>query len=101
MLRYSTDPVNCFGGHMPLDAGVKALLDQIAQANGPTLREVGVEQGRQNLHLMAMLDGEPVEVARVEDITIDGRIPARVYAASAGDALPIIVWYHGGGFVIG
>src|SRR4051812_18360341 len=101
MLRYSTDRVNCFGGHMPLEPGVKLLLDQVAQAGGPSIREAGVQQGRQMLYAMALLDGEPAEVARVEDVTIAGNIPARVYAASTGNALPIVVWYHGGGFVAG
>jgi acetyl esterase len=86
---------------MPLDPAVKLLLDQVGQAGGPTLREAGVDQGRQMLQAMALLDGEPVEVARVENITIGDTIPARLYAASTGETLPIIVWYHGGGFVIG
>jgi acetyl esterase len=85
---------------MPLDPAVKTMLDQLAEAGGPTLREAGVDQGRQMLQMMAMLEGEPAEIARVESVTIDG-IPARVYAASADDALPVLVWYHGGGFVIG
>jgi acetyl esterase len=86
---------------MPLDPGTKAMLDQLAEAGGPTLRDAGVEQGRQMLQMMAMLDGDPAEVARVENLTINGNIPARVYATTTGSPLPILVWYHGGGFVIG
>ena len=29
---------------MPLDPAMKAMLDQLAEAGGPTLREAGVEQ---------------------------------------------------------
>jgi acetyl esterase len=86
---------------MPLDPTLRAMLDQLAAAGGPTLREAGVEQGRQMLQMVALLDGEPGDIARVEDITLAGNIPARVYASSTGPALPILVWYHGGGFVIG
>ena len=86
---------------MPLDPVVKMLLDQLAEAGGPTLREAGVEQGRQQMQMLAMVEGDPIEVARVEAITVDGSIPARLYAASTDAALPVIVWYHGGGFVIG
>ncbi|HJQ43445.1 MAG TPA: alpha/beta hydrolase [Jatrophihabitantaceae bacterium] len=87
---------------MPLDPVVKMLLDQTAAAGGPTLREAGVEQGRVMLQTLAMMEGDPLEVARVEPLTVAGSIPARLYAASSGAAaLPILVWYHGGGFVIG
>ncbi|MEY2420534.1 MAG: acetyl esterase [Acidimicrobiaceae bacterium] len=86
---------------MPLDPVVKATLEQLAGAGGPTLREAGVEQGRHMLEMLAMLEGDPVEVGRAESVTINDNIPARVYAATTGGALPILVWYHGGGFVIG
>ena len=86
---------------MSLDSSIKAMLDQLVEQGGPTLREAGVEQGRQMLQMMAMLDGDPADVARVEDLTINGTIPARAYAASTAEPLPIVVWYHGGGFVIG
>ncbi len=39
-----------------------------------------------------------------EDRTIPGPagpLPLRVYRPSAADDLPVLVWYHGGGFVIG
>jgi len=86
---------------MPLDPAVQMLLDQLAQAGGPTLREAGVEQGRAMLQTLAMMDAEPPEIARVEPLTLTGSIPARLYAASTDTPLPILVWYHGGGFVIG
>src|SRR3954464_2164788 len=86
---------------MPLDPAVKVLLDQMAQAGGPTLREAGVEQGRAIMQTLAMMESETSGLARVEPLTLAGAIPARLYAATADRDLPIIVWYHGGGFVIG
>ena len=86
---------------MPLDPAVKLLLDQMAQAGGPTLREAGVEQGRAMIQALAMMEGDAIDVAHVEALTLAGTIPARSYAAGAGGPRPIIVWYHGGGFVIG
>jgi acetyl esterase len=41
---------------------------------------------------------------RVEDRTLpgpDGEIPVRVYWPSDADNLPIVVWFHGGGWVLG
>ena len=86
---------------MPLDPAVKLLLDQMAQAGGPTLREAGVEQGRAMIQALAMMEGDAIDVAHVEALTLAGTIPARSYAAGAGGPRPIIIWYHGGGFVIG
>ena len=85
---------------MPLDPPLKTMLDQLAQMNGPTLREAGVEQGRENIRMMAALDGDVDEVARIEQIEAGG-VPARLYAPTGDTGLPILVWYHGGGFVIG
>ena len=86
---------------MPLDPAVKLLLDQTAAAGGPTLRDAGVEQGRVMMQTLAMMEGDPIDVAHVEALTLAGTIPARAYAATKDGPRPIIVWYHGGGFVIG
>src|SRR5438105_1978003 len=103
MLRHQTGcgQLVSRGGTMPLDPVVKTLLDQIAETGGPTLREAGVEQGREMLQMMAMMEGDPVEIERVEPITVAGTIPARLYAATNQRPRPIVVWYHGGGWVIG
>lgn len=84
---------------MPLDPALRTMLDQLAEAGGPTLSEATPEDGRQMLRMLALLDGEAEPVQRVEDREIAG-VPCRVYSPG-GDALPILVWYHGGGFVIG
>jgi acetyl esterase len=50
------------------------------------------------------LQGSPVAVARVEEMGIPGpagEIPIRVYWPSQNAPLPALVYYHGGGFVIG
>ena len=85
---------------MPLDPPIKAMVDQLATMGGPTSREVGAVQSREMYKLMSALDGDLIDVARIENLTIDG-IPARLYAHSTTPLLPILVWYHGGGFTIG
>src|SRR3569832_1392662 len=51
-----------------------------------------------------VLEVPKAELARVEDFTVAARdgypIPARLYAPS-NDKLPLLVYFHGGGFTIG
>jgi acetyl esterase len=50
------------------------------------------------------LTGEPVAISRVEDITIPGaqtRLAARIYAADGAGPLPLMLYFHGGGYVKG
>jgi len=59
---------------------------------------------RQNLALAERLAGEPVEVAGVMERTIPGPggpLGVRLYHGTAGGPLPLLVWFHGGGFVVG
>ena len=55
--------------------------------------------------MLVLIDGEPEPVASVADRTVPGPagdIPVRIYRGRPGDeALPVLVWYHGGGWVIG
>lgn len=85
---------------MPLDPGLQVMLEQLAQMGGPTTREVGAVQARELYLGMSLLNGDPVEIARVDDATVAG-LPARVYASSDGRSLPIVLWFHGGGWTIG
>lgn len=51
-----------------------------------------------------ILDGPTIPVHDVENRTIQGRegdIPIRIFKPNNSDNLPIIVFFHGGGFVIG
>jgi acetyl esterase len=92
---------------MPVDPQVQVLLDQLAAMGGPALDEQSPSQAREMFKGMALLDGEPETVSRLEDRTVptpDGDVPVRVYRpgdAGETDVLPVLVWYHGGGWVIG
>jgi acetyl esterase len=84
---------------VPLDPALKTMLDQLALAGGPALNEVSPPEAREMMKLLTAVEGDPEPVARVENTTIAG-VPVRVYSADGGPH-PILVWYHGGGWVIG
>src|SRR4029079_2915194 len=44
--------------------------------------------------------GEPEDVYAVGELDADG-VPVRVYRPSAEDNLPVVVYFHGGGWTIG
>ncbi|MEY2436911.1 MAG: acetyl esterase [Acidimicrobiaceae bacterium] len=92
---------------MPLDPNLKTMLDSLADVGGPAMTEVSADEARAMYKLMSSIAGEPEDVDAVESRSVpgpDGDIPVRVYrpaAAPLGDPRPILVWYHGGGWVIG
>jgi len=93
---------------MALDTQVAALLAQLsANPDAPGLADVPPEGGRAMFRAMgAMLDAKDVPIGKIENRKIPGpagEIPVRIYTpvdAGAG-ALACLVYYHGGGWVIG
>jgi acetyl esterase len=96
---------------MPLAPQTKAIID-LMDANWPDLNSTSAAEVRRLVRQTteaARVDGPPPpEVARVEDRTIpgpDGDIPVRIYwpvvePDQPGDTLPLVVYFHGGGWVI-
>lgn len=90
---------------MPLDADVDALLKGLAALGTPPLHELSVADARaaaESAPMMAMA-GDPIEVGSVHDVEIpvDGaQIGARVYTPAGDGPHPIVVFFHGGGWVI-
>jgi acetyl esterase len=93
------------GELMPVDPAIQTLLDNMAGADPVDLSSMTVEQARQVIGMLALVDGDPEPVAQVSDHTIPGPggdIGLRVYqAAGTATPAPVLVWYHGGGWVIG
>jgi len=89
---------------MPLDPQAKAVLDQFASMGGPQLHEMSVAQARELILGMVALAGEPESIARVENRTVPGsagEIPVRIYTPVGTAPFPVLVYFHGGGWVIG
>jgi acetyl esterase len=89
---------------MALHPQCKAFLDIIAGGGGKPLEQLPVAEGREMARAMNELGGPVEDVARVENRTVPGPaqpIAVRVYRPSSADRLPGLMFFHGGGFVIG
>ena len=85
---------------------VALFLQFLNAVPGPKFWEVSADEARTITSAMRDVADAPVgELAVIRDIEIPGpagTIPARVYDKRAGrGAGPVMVFYHGGGFVIG
>jgi acetyl esterase len=90
-----------------LDSRTQWFLRLLARSGQQPLHTLGVSKSRREFDLfMAVLGGRPVPVGQIVDRTVDGpagRLRLRLYrpATPAGRLLPTILFFHGGGFVIG
>lgn len=89
---------------MPLDSQAQAFLDQRAAAGVRQFHMMTFADAREQAIRMSKLmePGEPV--VRVGDRTIPnrgGETPVRIYWHKTNEILPILVYFHGGGWVTG
>ncbi len=87
---------------MPLDPQAQKVIEQLAALGFPPAHTVSPEQARINAKMRPRTAGP--EVARVENRRIPGPgpdIPVRIYTPAGAGPFPILVWFHGGGWVIG
>ncbi len=92
--------------HRNIRADVQAFLQGLAAMGGPPITEMSLEQARGSyLALHAMADRPARDLPVIRDLACPGpagEIPLRLYdARETRDAGPVIVFYHGGGYVIG
>jgi acetyl esterase len=90
---------------MALDPEIRKLLDAIASSGNYELGTGLIEQDREAALHMVDFQEPPVDLPRIEDVSIPGRsgpIAARIYwpLEDAAD-LPIFLFWHGGGWQMG
>ena len=86
---------------MSLDPQMKGLLDQMAAANLQPFHKLTPQEARAARRAP---QGEPEPVAHVEDRKIPGpggEIPVRIYVPQGNGPFGVLVYFHGGGWVVG
>lgn len=84
------------------DPQVKAVVDRMTAAG--VLHPMTVGDVRAAYAFYQTLSGTPEKVFHVEDRSIPGpagEIPIRIYSPNSSTNLPILVFFHSGGFVAG
>ena len=85
---------------MPLHPESQRFLDLLAANPRPEWHEMPVEESRKLFNSMVSVFGQGPELHAVEDRQMRG-VPVRIYRPVRRDNSPVIVYFHGGGWVLG
>ncbi|HEY1969041.1 MAG TPA: alpha/beta hydrolase, partial [Pseudonocardia sp.] len=90
---------------MTLDAQAQGLLDQLSAQGVPDFADMTVDSARGFMSAFLDLEGPAQPVESVRDALVPGadgnEIPVRIYRPHASGVRPVIVYFHGGGWVLG
>ena len=89
---------------MPLDPQAQKVVDAMAALNLKPVEESTPAEARESMRSRTAALGPAEDVAAVADHRVhvaDGEITVRVYAPGGSGPHPALVFYHGGGWVIG
>jgi len=89
---------------MPLDPQVRHFLVELKTLDAKPPWEATLEDLRAAQLAKAKWGPSIVDIPRIEDFTIPGQecpIPVRLYSQAPEGLEPVLIWYHGGGFVTG
>ncbi|WP_433628872.1 alpha/beta hydrolase [Nocardia sp. CA-120079] len=80
---------------------VQAYLERLARADFGSVHTFTPEQAREGWRRQIALLGEPEPVADVENRTVAGIGGLRIYTPDGEGPFPALVFFHGGGFMLG
>ncbi|NCV45146.1 MAG: alpha/beta hydrolase, partial [Actinobacteria bacterium] len=83
---------------MALHHQTAAVLEFMKQMGNPPLHELTPAEGRANY--LAMRVPSTVQLPEIRDFDA-GEVRCRLYRSSTTDNAPLLIYYHGGGWVIG
>lgn len=91
---------------MTLDPALQRMLDRSQAAGGPPLQDMAVEDARSAMRAMFRKNGYPirheVEVVHIAASDCRGTFDIHLYRPEGTEGpQPAIVYFHGGGFVLG
>lgn len=89
---------------MSLDTAAQSLLEALDQQGLKSFEEMTIEEGRGVVDSFTGLQKPGREVAQVIDATYPGpggEQNLRIYIPEAQAPLPVVVYFHGGGFIAG
>ena len=89
---------------IPLDHDLERLLTLAAATGQPGISTMTPAQARQWAEDSFASPSNPRRIASVQSLTVaggDGPIPARIYDPAPESTLPLLVHFHGGGWVLG
>lgn len=88
---------------MPLDKQIALILQQFSALPAPDYSQLDAAQYRQFCdNMQPAIPGDPMsELRNLRVEGAAGELDARLYRPSEEDNLPLLVFFHGGGFVVG
>ena len=89
---------------MAIDPQVQEFLDELKLLKAPSLSTLTPDEARVGMIVSSAALGSPEPVEKTEDCRVpgpSGEIPVRIYRSDVAGPLPVLVYYHGGGWVLG
>ncbi|GCF10570.1 alpha/beta hydrolase [Dictyobacter arantiisoli] len=90
---------------MPLDPQVEKLLEHLDSSEDASSYDLSLPELRQQMNLSSVQQaGEIEQVEAIENLSLQGPVgefTVRLYTPAGKGPLPILVYFHGGGWVFG